>query len=276
MPDLNDLNSATLFGGMSILVALRYTFVAGLAWLLAYVWFRRRWHHRKIVQKAPLHADVRREILHSARTVFIFALVGLATIWAARQGWTRLYLDLHAHSWSWFFSSIGLTIFLHDAWFYWTHRVMHHRKLFRFFHRTHHLSNNPTPWAAYAFSPAEAVVQASILPIAVVTMPLHPLAFGIFLTWQLVFNVIGHTGYEYTPSWFMKTPLRYFINTPTNHAMHHESMRGNFGLYFNFWDRLMMTNHEDYEMRFVEVTTRERGGVVSGGEREMDVGRSPD
>jgi sterol desaturase/sphingolipid hydroxylase (fatty acid hydroxylase superfamily) len=54
----------------------------------------------------------------------------------------------------------------------------------------------------------------------------------------------------------MKTPLRYLLNTPTNHIMHHETLRGNFGLYFNLWDRLMRTNHECYEQRFEEITTR--------------------
>lgn len=91
-------------------------------------------------------------------------------------------------------------------------------------------------------------------------MPIHPIAFGLFLMWQMLFNVIGHTGYEYNSSRLMRSPLRYLINTPTNHAMHHESMRGNFGLYFNFWDRLMRTNHDDYEARFTEVTTRPRPG----------------
>jgi len=47
-----------------------------------------------------------------------------------------------------------------------------------------------------------------------------------------------------------------FINTPTNHAMHHEFIRGNYGLYFNYWDRLMGINHAQYEQRFAEVTSR--------------------
>jgi sterol desaturase/sphingolipid hydroxylase (fatty acid hydroxylase superfamily) len=46
------------------------------------------------------------------------------------------------------------------------------------------------------------------------------------------------------------------MNTPTNHVMHHEKLRGNYGLYFNVWDRLMGTNHKDYEKRFEEVVTR--------------------
>lgn len=257
---MNAFNDLTIYSGISAVVLIRYLIFAGIAWLLAYVLFRRKWFHRKIVQKLPSSKDVRREMWHSLRTVFLFSAVGLVTIWAARRGWTQMYFDIDAFPRWWFAVSIILTIFLHDTWFYWTHRLMHHRRLFRIFHRTHHLSTNPTPWAAFAFSPWEAIIQAAIFPLAVFLMPIHPIAFGLFLMWQMLFNVIGHTGYEYNSSRLMRSPLRYLINTPTNHAMHHESMRGNFGLYFNFWDRLMRTNHDDYEARFTEVTTRPRPG----------------
>jgi hypothetical protein len=38
----------------------------------------------------------------------------------------------------------------------------------------------------------------------------------------------------------------------THHAQHHEKFRANFGLYFNVWDRLMGTNHRDYEHRLAQ------------------------
>lgn len=255
---MQNFSDIALFSGITLVTALRYALFAGTAWLLAYVWLRRRWFHRKVVRAIPDSRDVRREILHSLRTIAIFGIVGVVTVWAVRRGWTQLYHDIHSRSWSWFLASIGLTILLHDTWFYWTHRLMHHRRLFRLFHRTHHLSTNPTPWAAFAFSPVEAVVQAAIFPLAVTLIPIHPLAFGAFMVWQMLFNVVGHTGYEFHPARFIRSPLRFILNTPTNHAMHHEKPRGNYGLYFNFWDRVMHTNHADYESRFAEVTTRTR------------------
>lgn len=39
-------------------------------------------------------------------------------------------------------------------------------------------------------------------------------------------------------------------------------LKGNYGLYFNVWDRLMGTNHPDYEARFREVTTRPKTDAV--------------
>ncbi len=242
--------------GITADLILRYALMAGVAWLLAYVLCRRHWLHRKIVARFPAGSEVRREVLCSLLSMLIFGVVGALTIMAAKRGWTQLYWPIRAHGWGWFWGSVVAAVFLHDTYFYWTHRLMHHPRLFPWFHRVHHLSRNPTPWAAYAFDPLEAVVQAAIFPLTVLVMPMHPLAFAAFMSWQIGNNVLGHAGFEFYPRGLMRTPLKLFLNTPTHHAMHHEKMRGNYGLYFNLWDRLMGTNHEDYERRFDEVTAR--------------------
>jgi sterol desaturase/sphingolipid hydroxylase (fatty acid hydroxylase superfamily) len=148
--------------------------------------------------------------------------------------------------------SAAIYLIVQDTHYYWMHRLMHHPKLFRLFHRTHHLSTNPSPWAAYAFSPLEAFVQAGIAPLVLFTLPIHPLAFSIFMLWQIGFNVLGHCGYELFPRWFVRSPLGRVLNTATHHAQHHETNRANFSLYFNHWDHLMGTNHARYAERFEE------------------------
>lgn len=244
--------------GISVSTGLRYVLFAGIAWLLGYVCFKRHWLHRKIIARMPAPGAVWREIGHSLVTLVIFGMVGAATTVAAAKGLTQMYWKIGLHGWTWFWASVVIAIFLHDAYFYWTHRLMHHRRLFRLFHRVHHESTNPTPWASYSFGPLEAVVQAGIFPLTVFLVPIHPLAFTVFMVWQLLFNVAGHTGYEFYPRWLMDTWIGRILNTPTNHIMHHEKMRGNYGLYFNLWDRLVGTNHKDYETRFREVTSRPR------------------
>ena len=247
-----------LSAGATAIVGLRYAMLAGVAWVLGYWLFKNRWIHRKVIARFPASTEVRREIAYSLSSVVIFGIVGALTVSAAHAGWTQMYFDVDEYGATWFWLSIPCAVLLHDAYFYWTHRLMHHRRLFRVFHRTHHLSKNPSPWAAYAFAPAEAVVEAGIFPLAVIVMPIHPLAFGIFMGIQILYNVLGHTGYEFHPRWFIDSPLAKVLNTPTNHAMHHEFARGNYGLYFNVWDRLMGTNHPLYEARFREVTGRSK------------------
>ncbi len=46
-----------------------------------------------------------------------------------------------------------------DTYYYWAHRVMHHPRLFSWMHAGHHRSRQPTPFASFAFDPAEALVQ---------------------------------------------------------------------------------------------------------------------
>jgi Delta7-sterol 5-desaturase len=242
--------------GISIQAGVRYALIAGLAWLLFYVFFKRRLKNRKIIARMPASSEVWREMQYAALTILIFGAVGAATWFAVLNGMTQVYFRISEHGWAWFSMSVVLAILLHDTWFYWTHRLMHHRKLFAWFHRTHHLSHNPTPWAAYAFGPLEAVVQAAIFPLIVVLIPIHLFAFVAFMAWQITFNVIGHAGYEIFPRWLLDCWLGKFLNTPTNHIMHHEHFHANYGLYFNVWDRLMGTNHERYEERFREVTQR--------------------
>jgi len=243
-----------LFAGLSLINFIHYAVVAGGVWLFFYVFGRRRLLHRKVVAGYPTRGHIHREMTLSALTCGIYGAVALLTALAAQQGWTLVYLDIGIFGWWWFAASIVISIFLHDAYFYWTHRLMHLRQLFPIVHRAHHRSTNPTPWAAYAFDPLEAFLQAGILPLIAVLYPIHPLAFILFMGVQLGFNVMGHAGYEIFPHWFLDSWPGKFLNTPTNHAMHHQHFRGNYGLYFNLWDRLMGTNHINYETRFHEVT----------------------
>ena len=147
--------------------------------------------HRRIGGQTPLLHQYRREVMHSLRSIAIFGLMAALMVQAIINGWTRMYFQLDQFGWAYFVISIGLIIVAHDAYFYWTHRLMHHRSLYRWVHHTHHLSTNPSPWAAYAFSPVEAFVQAGIAPLVFFTMPVHPLAFALFMIWQISLTCLG-------------------------------------------------------------------------------------
>jgi lathosterol oxidase len=236
-----------------------YALIAGVAWLGFYVLFRRRCLRRKINRRFPARVQIAWEIRQSLLSLLAFGLTSGLVVFLRWGGIrTRLYRPADRHGWAWYAASIALCVVLHDTYFYWTHRLMHHPRLFRRVHRIHHLSNNPTPWAAYSFSIPEAFVQAGIGLLLVYVVPMHSSVFLIFMTWQITFNVAGHCGYEIFPAWFLRSPLGRILNTPTHHAMHHEKVGANFGLYFNVWDRLLGTNHPDYERRFAAVTAAAR------------------
>ncbi|HEX4130901.1 MAG TPA: sterol desaturase family protein [Pirellulales bacterium] len=242
------------FRHFTITEATLYVLFAGLLWLALYVLLRRRFRSRRLSVHEPTAPQIAREIVHSLRSLVIFGLVTGGAVFAIYSGWTQMYRGIDSRGWTWWVLSFAIVVLVHDTYFYWTHRLMHHRRLYRLFHRTHHLSINPTPWAAYAFSPLEALVQAGIGPLVVFTIPMHSSVFMGFMVWQIAFNVFGHCGYELWPKGFLRTWLGWILNTPTHHALHHEKFRENYGLYFNVWDRLMATNHRLYEQRFAEAT----------------------
>ena len=70
------------------------------------------------------------------------------------------------------------------------------------------------------------------------------------MPWQIAFDVLVHRGHEIFPRRFMRCWAGRVLNSVTHHALHHERIDANFSLYFNVWDRLMGTDHPDYEARF--------------------------
>lgn len=231
----------------------RYFIFAGAAYLIFYVWKRKDWFYLKIQKKFPDKKDIIREIAYSLSTLLIFALFAVAIVIAGQYGFTQIYWDSKEYSFFYWIFSLVLLIFFHDTWFYWTHRWMHSsNKIFSLIHKVHHQSYNPTPWAAFAFHPLEAIVEAMFFPIAVFVFPLHIGVILTFLVWMIILNVLGHTGYEIFPVKYHNSILGKWQNTPTHHNMHHRYSRGNYSLYFNIWDKWMGTNFRNYEEEFLK------------------------
>lgn len=235
---------------------LRYALVAGVAFLLFYVLWRHAFRGRKLQGTFPSRRDYVREIRWSILTAALFALVGWIAFSPPLRPWTHWYFRLGKYPEWWFWLSVVAMILLHDAYFYWTHRLMHWRPLYRLMHQVHHRSTNPSPWAAYSFHPLEAVVEAGIVLVIGLTLPVHPLALAIFLVWMTVFNVSGHLGFELYPRWLTESRLGRWLNTSTNHNQHHQYFKGNYGLYFRWWDEWMGTTREHYERDLREMQAR--------------------
>lgn len=226
----------------------RYAVAAGVA-ALGLLVFGRRLAARRIRSAVPRPGQRSAEFAASVRTVFVFSLNGFGLYVGAQNGLFSIYAGIQERGWPYFAASVGLAIVAHDAYFYWTHRAMHHPALFRRFHRLHHRSASPTPWAAYAFAVPEAIVQAAFLPLFLLAVPMHGLAIFLFLTHMIVRNVLGHCGVEVMPRALATSRAWGWLTSVTHHDMHHETFGWNYGLYFTWWDRLMGTEHPAYRER---------------------------
>ncbi|GAB3823381.1 sterol desaturase family protein [Pontibacter rugosus] len=250
------------FGWLYLLLALRYVVIAGLAFLLFYILMPKKFSQRKIQALLPKQQDYVREVGYSFFTFFVFALIGVLLASSAVLPHTQIYTEVSAFGWPYFFLSVVLALVVHDTYFYWTHRMMHHPKLFKLFHLTHHKSTNPSPWAAFSFSPLEAVVEASVILVIAFLIPIHPLAIALFLLLMTIYNVYGHLGYEIYPKWLVNSSVGKWLNTSTNHNMHHKYFKGNYGLYFRFWDEWLHTTHPNYDKTLEKLVASKEVQVV--------------
>ena len=131
---------------------------------------------------------------------------------------------------------------MQDTYYYWTHRAMHHPRLFAWSHRGHHLSREPTPFASFAFDATEAASTAWLLPALTFVVPIHVgVALGL-LTLMTLSSLMNHCGFELWPQGFVRGPIGRWLITATHHSLHHTRYRTNFGLYFRCWDRWMGTD----------------------------------
>ena len=133
---------------------------------------------------------------------------------------------------------------------------MHHPKIFRYTHKAHHFSTDPSPFTSLAFQFIETLAENFVGIILPFLMPIH---WYVILIWQIISfsnNFIAHLGYEVYPTFWIKTSLLKFKTTSTHHNMHHRYFNGNYALYFTWWDKLMGTEFKNYENSFLEIHNR--------------------
>lgn len=235
----------------------KYFLIAGPAFIIFYVILRKRISYKKIQQRLPKRKDYWREIFFSVLSIIIFSFPPLFMLYSdAIRPLTTFYTDIDRYGWVYSVLAFPLMLLIHDTYFYWMHRFMHYPKLFKLFHLVHHKSNNPSPWAAYAFHPLEAVLESLIFVVFLFTIPVHSIHLMLFFIFSLIYNVYGHLGFELYPKGFSTHWFGKWINTSVSHNMHHQYFTGNYGLYFTIWDRLMGTMNKKYEETFDEVTSR--------------------
>jgi Delta7-sterol 5-desaturase len=242
-------------------IGLRYLIVAGISFLIFYIIFKRRFLWMRIQKLFPAPVHYYRDIAFSVLSVSIFATMAYITFFLLKPYNNIYYDDAGKYGYVYFAFTFIWMFFLHDTWFYWMHRLMHHPRLFKSVHLVHHKSTNPSPWTAYAFHPFEAIIEAGIAPLIAFTLPVNRYAFMFFMMFQILYNVYGHLGYELYPRRFNRTRIGRWINTGTAHNMHHKFFKGNYGLYTLLWDRWMGTLRKDYDEVYEGVKRKETGVI---------------
>ena len=191
---------------LTFFIVLRYFMIAGFFYWALWLRSDNLLHARRLAQKSPTAKLIRHEIRWSVISSVIYAAAGVLIIEAWRSGYTRIYFDVADYGVVYLLLSVPLYLFLHDTYFYWTHRIMHHPKIFTIMHRVHHESRQPTPWAGFSFHPWEALVGAAVVPLLVFLIPIHVGALIFLLILMTITGVTNHAGYELLPDSWMRGP----------------------------------------------------------------------
>ncbi|MFC2953845.1 sterol desaturase family protein [Marinicaulis aureus] len=229
---------------LTAIIWARYIIIAGLFYFLLWGRPEDKVGARRLADRRPEAKTVRHEITMSLASSAIYAAPGAIVFEMFRHGGTAIYAGPINGVMGWLYLPVSVFIYLmiHDTYFYWTHRLMHHPKLFRATHLAHHRSRQPTPWAAFSFHPWEAIISAWILPAAALFIPIHVGAVLFVLVFMTYCSVANHAGWEIVPERWVKGLFGAHFISASHHNVHHTNYNANYGLYFRFWDLLMKTD----------------------------------
>ncbi|MFD1696907.1 sterol desaturase family protein [Roseibium aestuarii] len=188
-------------------------------------------------------ADIRSSTLQLAVTSGCLAF-GLLM---QSRGWV-LFAPLEL---SWWSAPLlfGLSLVLHDAWFYWGHRLLHTKAFYRF-HRPHHLNVTPTVWSNDSGSTVDTLFAHSYYALVLLVLPLPAAVFLAHRLFDQVSAMVGHAGHEHFAGASARHPLPFLCTV--FHDQHHQYFVYNYANYFSWWDRICGTIHPTYDGRVAE------------------------
>jgi sterol desaturase/sphingolipid hydroxylase (fatty acid hydroxylase superfamily) len=201
----------------------------------------------KVQEREATAADVSREIRSSIGTILIFSTIYAAVYFGVRLHIFTIHVGIAPLGWGYLAFSVAAMILAHDAYFYWTHRLLH-LPPFRRFHRTHHASITPTAYSCYAFDPSEATMHGLFQPLFLLILPMQLPGLVIAIGFMMVRNILGHSGVELFARSKERSKWFGWLVTTRDHDLHHSSYHYNFGFHFTWWDRLMGTEHPSVEI----------------------------
>jgi len=227
--------------------------------------------HRKVFKPETNSKQHKHELKHGIVSTAVFMLAGFFVYFLYKKNLTFIQSELNEFGILYTVLSFFLIHTYHDTYFYWTHRALHDIKFLRKYHVAHHHSKIPTPLAAASFSKVEAAIQAGFYITAAMIIPAHYgmyLFFYLFITWIAAW---GHVEFEFWPSSLYRIPYGNTFNSLTHHNLHHYYGKGNYGLYYRFWDELCGTLHPKTYQHFYEV----QKNIAASQGKELSV-RRPD
>ena len=132
-------------------------------------------------------------------------------------------------------------VLIDDTWFYWSHRLLHTKLLYKAIHKQHHKFRVTVGIAAEYAHPVEGIISNAASTIV------GPLLLGshVSVVWLYTFlklhqTIEAHSGYIVPYPYSVWSLLDVMDNG--RHEFHHSHNVGNYGGMFFFWDWAMGTD----------------------------------
>jgi len=159
-------------------------------------------------------------------------------MWSYANDLLPFYLDWREHP-IWFVLIICAIPFFDSAHFYFIHRLLHWKPLYRVAHAVHHRNVSTGPWSGFSMHPLEHLIYLSNVLIHVLFAS-HPIHIFFHLQWNAIGAGVSHTGYESLT--VRGKPVIYL--SPFHHQLHHRLYNCNYGNSLVPMDRLFGSDHD--------------------------------
>lgn len=216
-------------------------------------------HPERKVQKERVNARKWRELAYAPGSVFTLSLCFAGGLFAQWQGWALTPLPL---TWWSVPLTLVISVLLYDAWFYWVHRLLHTRLMFRF-HALHHTSVSPTVWTNHHETLVESFLNQLYFFLIVFVFPIPWQVLVVQKIYDQISGMLGHAGYEHFASPLGRSPWP--LASTVFHDQHHGYFRFNYAHTFSFWDRMMGTLHPRYDATVASFEAQKGGARLQDG-----------
>jgi sterol desaturase/sphingolipid hydroxylase (fatty acid hydroxylase superfamily) len=205
----------------------------------------------KIQEDKNVPVDTGR-LLHAIRVVlFNQTIIGLPFIYVAYHGMRLRGCDFGPElpTFQWVVLELVVYMLVEEVFFYYTHRLLHHKRIYKYIHKTHHEWQASIGIIGIYAHPVEHVLSNLMPPV------LGPLLMGshiatAWLWFGLAFasTTVSHCGYHFP-----------FLPSPEAHDYHHLKFTNNFGV-MGVLDRLHGTDAQfraskEYQRHFMVLGT---------------------
>jgi len=157
-----------------------------------------------------------------ARALFNQTVVGLpmiyVTYWLSQ--WRGCSAGRELPTFPWVVGELAVCIWVEEVMFYYSHRLLHHPRIYKHIHKVHHEWTAPIGIVSVYAHPLEHMVS-NVLPIMVgpLICRSHIATSWLWYALALFSTTISHCGYHFP-----------FLPSPEAHDFHHLSFTQNYGV----------------------------------------------